>query len=260
MSDQEFARRFIERGARTASDLWRINNAWCKQLTRRGQLDHVRSLVNAHYVNERHEPSVDYFIARCRRYDFFEAWTCADRVAAQTARRLGFFDQVRALARHRPPRFSTRGGPVKSLAELVLARLLERNGVAFVTQPPYPFLTPGRRYHPMAADFALAGWWLEVWGLPADSTSRWAVSQCYIERRRIKTALCREHGLPLLSVEGSLLRRASLPIYVHHCALALQAAAIRLVRDVEPQELFALECLPDHSPNGATRGLEVVNG
>src|SRR5512137_915561 len=32
LSDQEFAQRFVDRGARTASDLWRINNAWCKEL------------------------------------------------------------------------------------------------------------------------------------------------------------------------------------------------------------------------------------
>src|SRR5665213_272668 len=112
LSDQEFAQRFIARGARTAGDLWRINNAWCRQLSRQGRLDHVRSLVHAPYVTERHEPAAAYFIERCRRYDFFEAWTCVDRVAAMTARRLGFLEQVRAVTPHRPPRFKTRGGPV----------------------------------------------------------------------------------------------------------------------------------------------------
>ena len=260
LSDEEFAQRFISRGAKTASDLWRINNSWCKVLSRRGRLDYVRSLVSAHYVNERHEPTLAYFLARCCRYDFFEAWTCADRVASQTARRLGLLGEVRARARRRPLRFTTRGGPVRSLAELVVARILERSGIPFVTEPKYPFLTPGRRYHPMAADFALPDdWWLEVWTYRADEIASWSPARRYIERRRLKTALCRAQHLALLSIEGSLLRRASLDIFVLHCALALKSASIPVVLDIQTPELFSLESLSDNLSDRAARSNEVLH-
>lgn len=241
MSDDEYAALFRDRGAKTASDLWAINNAWCRLLSRQGRLTHVRDLVGATYSNERHASDAEYYIERCRQFDFYEAWLCADRTAAATARRHGVLAAVKAAVKHRPFRFGTSGGLVRSVSELVLARLLERSGCEFLCEPDYPFMTPGRHYHPMAADFLLpGGWWVEVWALPPDAIPRRDADYRYLSRRREKVALCRKHRLRLISVEGHLLHRASLQLYVRHCAIALKAAADLVVGDVEPRHLLSL--------------------
>ena len=240
LTSEDFARRFCDRGARTPSDMWRINNAWCKVLKRQGRLNEVRELIDVAYLCRRHPPTLEYFLNECRQFDFFEAWTCADRVAAQTARRLGLLDNVRSHSRGRPGQFSTQGGPVTSMAELVVARILEHNRIPFVTQPEYPFRTVGARIHPQRADFLLRGkFWVEVWMHTMHDSQLWPRTSRYLTRRRRKMAWCRRYGLRLVNIEGAILYRAGLAVFVEHCRLALQDASAFVETDIEPRELLA---------------------
>lgn len=240
LTAEDFARRFRDRGARTPSDMWRINNAWCKLLRRQGRFDEVRQLIEVDYVSRRHTPTLEYFLEQCRQFDSFEAWTCGDRVAAQTARRLGFLGAVRARSRNRPKEFQTAGGPVKSMAELVVARILEHNRIAFVAQPEYPFRTLGARIHAQRADFLLRGtFWVEIWMHTMHDSKRGPRTSRYLVRRRRKTAWCRRYGLRLVNIEGSILYRAGLEVFVEHCRLALQDTATLVKMDIEPRKLLS---------------------
>jgi hypothetical protein len=260
LTSDEFAARFAARGAKTPSDMWRINNDWCKRLRRQGRFDEVRQMLNAQYVLRQHPATLQYFLDACGRYDFFEAWICADVVAAATARRHGFLDEVRNRSRRRPAAFTTTGGPVHSITELVVARLLEHNGIQFDTEPDYPFNTPGRRHHAQRADFRLhRDVWVEVWMHAMDANARSTRVSRYLVRRQLKTGLCRRYGLHLVSIEGSLLFRANLAIFVEHCTLVLQHATGALVTDIEPREFLALESPSDHVRNGPRRALEVIH-
>jgi len=244
LSNEEAAERFIRRGAKTASDLWRINSPLCIALQRQGRLDAVRELVRARYVTERHRSDLAYYLDRARGWSCFEVWVCADRIAAATARRHGLLDEVKAACPPRPARFSTEGGLVRSLPELVVARLLERSRVRFVVEPEYPFppVNP-RPGHRLRADFGLAGGQLvEVWNThphlgPRVSTER---GRYYLDRRRLKTRLSGERGLRVLGVEGWILYQHGLECFVAHVRLALQSAAPHLVHDVEARELLSV--------------------
>ncbi len=243
---EDFARRFVARGAKTPSDMWRINNAWCKVLKRQGHFDTVRQLIQVEYVSRRHTPTLEYFLEQCRRYDFVEAWTCADRVAAATARRLGLTEALRQQCRQRPAAFVTRGGSVTSLAALVVARLLEHSDVPFATEPVYPFKTPGARMHSQRGDFLLPdNLWVEVWMHANHDAPRWPRARRYLLRRKLKTRLCKRHDLRLVSIEGSLLHRSSLAVFVEHCAIVLKDTATHVVTDIEPCKLLSLQGLPD---------------
>lgn len=246
LTPEDFARRFLAHGVKTPSDMWRVNNAWCKVLKRQGHFDTVRQLIQVEYVIRRHTPTLEYFLQQCRQFDFFEAWTCADRVAAATARRLGLTDAIRQQCRRRPAAFVTRGGPVTSLAALVVARLLEHNDIHFATEPVYPFKTLGARMHSQRGDFLLPGnLWLEIWMHANNDAPRWPRTRRYLLRRKLKTRLCKRHDLRLVSIEGSLLHRSSLAVFVEHCAIVLKHTATHVVTDIEPRDLLAIECAPD---------------
>ena len=236
-----FAKLFAERGAKTPSDMWSINNAWCKVLKRQGRFDDVRQLIEVEYVARRHIPTLAYFLEQSSRFEFFEAWTCADRVAAQTARRLGLLDAVRIRTGRRPKEFETSGGPVRSVAVLVVARFRDQNCIPFVVQPAYPFKTLGARVHAQRADFLLCGkFWVEVWMHTLHDSKLWLRTSRYLFRRRQKMERCKRYGLCLVNIEGALLHRAGLAVFVEHCRLALEYTSTLMKADIEPRKLLSL--------------------
>ena len=242
LSDEEFARLFRDKGVRTASDLWSVNCAWAALLSKQGRLGRVLELAGARRQLSRHERDVEYFLARCRRFDFFEAWTCVERTVAAAARAHGLLDEVRRRSPRRPTRFTTKGGPVRSLGELVVARVLERNGVPFQTEPVYPVpAASGRGSRPMRADFLIGRTLAEVWGIRPDDRRRSERERSYFRRRAAKSELCARHGLALVNIQGWLLHTHGVDVFLHHVALALQDTAPALVVDVEPHVVLALQ-------------------
>lgn len=261
LSDEEFARLFREKGVRTASDVWSVNCAWASLLSRQNRLGRVLELAGARRQLSRHEDDVEYFLRRCRRYDFFEAWTCAERTVAAIARARGLMEEVRRRSRRRPTRFTTHGGPVRSLGELVVARALELNGIPFKTEPLYPMPgASGRRGRPMRADFLIGTSTLaEVWGIAPFRGGRSQRERNYALRRAAKRDLCARHGLRLVSIEGWLLHTHGLEVFLHHVALALQDAAPGLVVDIEPQVFLALQS-PSHEGRNFARDMDQLIG
>lgn len=245
LSDEEYASRFQALGARTAADLWSINNDWARRLSREGRLNRVRELLGIDPPT-RHTPDVGYFLERCAQYDFFEAWTLVARSEASTARRLGLLPAIRANAQRRPAVFDTAGGPVKSFPELITARLLESARVPFRTQPVYPLPSRPLRGRPPAGDFALGdARWIEIWGI-GDLTGTLTDRQReYLERRRKKVRLATDLGLLLVGLEGTLLYRGGFDVYVDHVWRALELTAKPGEGAVEPRKLVGLERLSD---------------
>jgi len=228
MTDEEFVTRFQARGVGSISDMWRVAQHWCEYLRREGRLERVAERLGFGYAMEWHPPQLDYYLERCRRIGDFTAWCLVDRNAAEAARKHGLMDTLRKQAPQRPPNgYPSAGGPCRSLAELAVARLLEANGIEFVTQVKYPFTFPrGRRRH-SEADFYLTreGAYIEVWSVYLDEEdAHW---EEYVVRRRFKTEMCRKLNLRLLDVEGQLLFRARHPdAYLEHVFAVLKEAGV----------------------------------
>src|SRR5690606_25403618 len=112
------------------------------------------------------------------------------------ARKFGLMEELRKQAPRRPRRgYPTAGGYCRSLPELAFARLLEANGIAFVTQMDYPFTFPRGKCHHSKCDFYLCefGAFLEIWSVLHDEeAAHW---EQYQVRRSFKTAMCRKLNL-----------------------------------------------------------------
>ena len=254
-TNEDFAQKFRRYQVHTITDMQLANNAWCTFLRREGRFAAVRKLLNVDYVTERHEPTVEYFVARARRFDFFEGWCCAERCVAGTARRLGLFVSVRDRCPRRKTRwFNTTGGCVHSLPELVVARLLEANSVVFETEPAYPFHVEGRRIHPARADFYLPKFdlWIEIWGMRFRDQS--ARGRVYRRRRIHKVGMCNKIGIRLVGVDGWQLFRCTLPDFVAHVRRRVSHCGPALhICDVEARDLFSLNCLGNHRMHRSRR-------
>jgi hypothetical protein len=143
-------------------------------------------------------------------------------------------DELRKCAPQRPRQgYPTAGGFCRSLPELAVARLLEANGVSFVTQLDYPFTFPRGRRQRCKTDFYLSqeGAFVEVWSmLPDDTSTYWESSQV---RRRFKTSLCRKLNLRLLEIEGHLLFRHGPDAFLAHTAAVLSSGGVRIESNVD---------------------------
>lgn len=80
------------------------------------------------------------------------------------------------------------GQRVRSSYELQVANWLISRGLHYVYEPRYPF-----NKH-WCADFAVNGWFVEIWGVESHSE--------YATRRMDKIRLCGEHGIPLISLKS----------------------------------------------------------
>lgn len=189
----------------------------------------VASALGFGYQVESHPPDIDYYLERCRRVGDITAWCQLDRNAAAAARKYGLMDELRKVAPKRPSRgYRTSGGYCRSLPELAVARLLEANAVAFVTQLDYPFTFPRGKPHHSKCDFYLSvfGAYLEVWSVSRDEDgAHW---EQYQIRRNFKTAMCRRLNLRLINIEGKLLFRDGIDAYLQHVVACLAGAGLNL--------------------------------
>ena len=229
MSDAEFIERFRAKGVQTMTDMWKTAQHWCEYLRREGRLEGVANQLGFGYVNEWHPPELEYYLERCRAVGDLTAWCQIDRNAADAARRHGLMDELREIAPKRPRKgYPTAGGYCRSLPELAVARLLEANGVAFVTQLDYPFTFPRGKRHHSKCDFYLTefGAYVEVWSVTETETdSHW---EQYQVRRSFKTAMCRKLNLRMIDIEGQLLFRQRIDAFLSHVTAVFAEAGLEL--------------------------------
>lgn len=229
LSDEEFIQRFRDKGVESISDMWRAAQHWCEYLRREERLEGIAAALGFGYRMEWHPPELEYYLERCRRVGDFTAWCQLDRNAAAAARKFGLMGELRKRAPKRPRRgYPTAGGYCRSLPELALARLLEANGIAFVTQLDYPFTFPRGKRHHSKCDFYLTefGAFIEVWSVyEHDKDAHW---EQYQVRRNFKTVMCRKLNLRLLDIEGQMLFRQGIDAYLQHAGAVLSEAGLIL--------------------------------
>lgn len=156
LSDDDFAERFRAMGAKSVTDMWKGAQHYCEFLRQASRLERVAALLGFGYVTEWRPNELEYYLERCRRVGDFTVWSLLDKNAVISARKFGLLAEVRKLAPKRPAKgYPTRGGPCQSLPELAVARLLEANGIEFLTQMAYPFTFPRGYRHPCRGDFYL---------------------------------------------------------------------------------------------------------
>lgn len=229
MNDDEFVHQFREKGVQSLTDMWRTAQHWCEFLRREGRLESVAKQLGFGYVVEWHPPELDYYLKRCREVGDLTAWCQIDRNAADAARRNGFMDELRKQAPKRSSKgYPTAGGKCMSLPELAVARLLEANGIAFVTQFQYPFTFPRGKRHHSKCDFYLVefGAFIEVWSVPEDEAdAHW---EQYQVRRRFKTAMCEKLNMRVINIEGQILFRHRIDVFLRHVMAVLAEAGLDL--------------------------------
>jgi len=245
LSDQEFIQRFHDKGVESISDMWRAAQHWCEYLRREGRLEGIAATLGFGYRMEWHPPELEYYLERCRRVGDFTAWGQLDRNAAAAARKFGLMEELRKRAPKRPRRgYPTAGGYCRSLPELALARLLEANDIAFVTQLDYPFTFPRGKRHHSKCDFYLTkfGAYVEVWSVYEDEKNvHW---EQYQIRRSFKTAMCRKLNLRLLDIEGQILFRQRIDVYLQHARAVLEAAGLALPNGLDKASALAPQYVP----------------
>lgn len=252
LTDHEFADRFREKGVKSVTDLWRSAQHWCEFLRKEGRLDNVAALLGFGYVQESHPNALDYYLKRCERIGDLAAWKLIDRNAAEAARKHRLMAEIERKAPRKPAQgYPTTGGACESLAELAVARLLEANGVPFITQLEYPFTFPRGKNHKSRCDFYLsaAGAFVEVWAVdPDDESEHW---RDYQVRRRFKQAMCERLNLRLLGIEGHLLFRNGIEIFLSHVAAVLEEGArLPLTARLTISEALSLEPVGDRLGSG----------
>lgn len=249
MTDHDFVIRFRQRGVQSISDMWRSAQHWCEFLRREGRLEGIASALGFGYQIELHPPDIDYYLERCRRVGDITAWCQLDRNAAAAARKFNLMEELRKRAPKRPRRgYPTAGGYCRSLPELALARLLEANGIAFVTQLDYPFTFPRGKRHHSRCDFYLTefGAYVEVWSVA--STEKDAHWEQYQIRRTFKIAMCRKLNIRLIGVEGQILFRQSIDAYLQHVRAVLVEAGLDVSDVLERAEALAPGYAPGKRP------------
>jgi len=241
MTDEEFVERFMSKGVRSITDMWKAAQHWCELLRREGRLETVAAMLGLSYTNEFHPPDdLSYYLERCNRVGDVTAWAQLDRNAADAARRNGLIEQVRELAPKRPRRgYLSSGGYCQSLPELALTRVLEANGHEYVTQMPYPFTFPRGKRHSCKSDTYVTkfGAYIEVWSAPETDTSPHFVD--YLIRRRFKTDMCARLNLRLLHIEGVILFTVGVEAYIEHVHAVLTDAGLSLSARIDPWAALA---------------------
>ncbi len=229
LTDEEFIQRFRDKSVESIGDMWRAAQHWCEYLRREGRLEGIAAALGFGYRMEWHPPELEYYLERCQRVGDFTAWGQLDRNAAAAARKFGLMEELRKRAPKRPRRgYPTAGGYCRSLPELALARLLEANGIAFVTQLDYPYTFPRGKRHHSKCDFYLIefGAFVEVWSVSSDEGgAHW---EQYQVRRAFKTSMCRKLNLRLIEIEGQLLFRPGPEAYMQHVMAVLENAGLEL--------------------------------
>lgn len=229
MTDCEFAMRFQAKGVQSMTDLWKSAQHWCEFLRREGRLEKVAEMLGFGYVQESHPNDLDYYLERCERIGDLTAWRFIDKNAAEAARKFGLMKAIERRAPRRPKQgYPSSGGYCRSLPELAVARLLEANDIPFVTQLDYPFTFPRGLSHKSKCDFYLteSGAFLEVWSVELDEQDlHW---EQYLVRRRFKTATCERLNLRLLNIEGQLLFRSNIEVYLAHVAAVLEDVGVHV--------------------------------
>lgn len=229
LTDEDFIERFRDKGVESIGDMWRAAQHWCEYLRREGRLEGIAAALGFGYRMEWHPPELEYYLERCQRVGDFTAWGQLDRNAAAAARKFGLMEELRKRAPKRPRRgYPTAGGYCRSLPELALARLLEANGIAFVTQLDYPYTFPRGKRHHSKCDFYLIefGAFVEVWSVSSDEGgAHW---EQYQVRRAFKTSMCRKLNLRLIEIEGQLLFRPGPEAYMQHVIAVLDSAGLEL--------------------------------
>lgn len=251
LSDEEFIQRFRDKGVESISDMWRAAQHWCEYLRREGRLEGIAATLGFGYRMEWHPPELEYYLERCRRVGDFTAWGQLDRNAAAAARKFGLMEELRKRAPKRPRRgYPTAGGYCRSLPELALARLLEANNIAFVTQLDYPFTFPRGKRHHSKCDFYLTefGAYVEVWSVyEQEKDAHW---EQYQIRRSFKTAMCRKLNLRLLDIEGQILFRQSIDVYLQHAGAVLSEAGLILHNGLDKVAALAPQYVPKIGSKG----------
>lgn len=229
MSDAEFALRYQAKGAQSMTDLWKLAQHWAEYLRREGRLEKVAHILGFGYVQESHPNELNYYLERCDRVGDLKAWRLLDKNAVEAARKHGLMKEIERRAPRRPRKgYPTVGGHCRTLPELAVARLLEANDIPFVTQLDYPFTFPRGLSHKSKCDFYLTqvGAYLEVWSVGLeDTSSHW---EQYRVRRRFKTSMCERLNLRLLSIEGALLFRSGIEVYLAHIGAVLEASGVAM--------------------------------
>lgn len=252
LTDHEFADRFRQKGVKSVTDLWRSAQHWCEFLRKEGRLGRVAALLGFGYVQESHPNTLDYYLKRCERVGDLAAWKRIDKNAAEAARKYGLMAEIERRAPRRPTEgYPTYGGSCESLAELAVARLLEANGVPFITQVAYPFTFPRGKKHKSRCDFYLsaAGAFVEVWAVdPGDESDHW---RDYQVRRRFKQAMCERLNLRLLDIEGCLFYRKDVEIFQSHVAAVLEEGVrLSLSTRLTTSDALSLEPIGDRFGSG----------
>lgn len=251
LDDEEFVKRFREKGVRSISDMWRAAQHWCEYLRRKGRLERIASELGFGYQMEWHPPKIEYYLERCRRVGDLTAWCQLDRNAAAAARKFGLMKELRMRAPKRPRRgYPTAGGYCRSLPELALARLLEANSIAFVTQLDYPYTFPRGKRHHSKCDFYLIefGAYVEVWSVyEDDKDAHW---EQYQVRRNFKTAMCSKLNLRLLHIEGQIMFRQGIDAYLQHAGAVLGAAGLMIPNGLDKVAALAPQYVPQIGGKG----------
>lgn len=245
LSDEEFVKRFRDKGVESISNMWQAAQHWCEYLRREGRLERIATELGFGYRMEWHPPELEYYLERCRRVGDLTAWCQLDRNAAAAARKFGLMGELRKQAPKRPRRgYTTAGGYCRSLPELALARLLEANGIAFVTQLDYPYTFPRGKRHHSKCDFYLIefGAYVEVWSVASDEKD--AYWEQYQIRRGFKTAMCRKLNMRLLDIEGLILFRQGIDVYLRHAGTVLSEAGLVLSNGLDKVSALAPQYVP----------------
>ncbi|HEY9199654.1 MAG TPA: hypothetical protein VIR60_09825, partial [Gammaproteobacteria bacterium] len=66
LDDDEFIRRFQDKGVGSITDMWKVAQHWCEYLRREGRLEGIANALGFGYLVEWHPPDIDYYIERCR--------------------------------------------------------------------------------------------------------------------------------------------------------------------------------------------------
>ena len=233
MTTMDFLAIFLNSGVRTVEELWQWHPNACEHLHRTRRLESVVHLLGLDQTIAVQAEPPGFYLARCQNAGCFEVWRDIDPAMYRQALRHGFLEGIAAQVPFRPlDGYPTTGGPVRTTAQLIVARILEFAGVSFQTNMHLRAgnRAPGWAYYPIEFVLAKPTRYVMI-------TSGESAEAASIDRRRgrwLKRLLRNDPNLRKLKLngevavlDGNLLRSAGgLSAFVSHVHVRLSQAGI----------------------------------
>lgn len=131
LSASELGAVLLNVGLDNAADFWVSNPSMCNKMHCAGKLDAALACVRSSLQPETEKVIPDSEVHELNGYGYLQAWLQLDLERAHENRPDVLDEALKELPIMPPQGWQTTGGRVADLADLIIARLLERAGIAF---------------------------------------------------------------------------------------------------------------------------------